>query len=439
MEKFKGKKLLILGGAHMHTKLVKAAHELGAYVIVTDYLKDSPAKRVADKAYQINITDIDGIVKMCKEEKVDGVLSAYIDPCQRPYYKVCKELNLPCFGTYEQFFTLTDKHAFKKLCLDNGVDIVPEYQEEQFTGNLDDSNVVYPVFVKPVDSRGSRGQSVCYTKSDVIKAIDFARKESSNGDILIERYMEKCNEFQVTYFFIDGVPHLLRTADRHVGPEELKLEKISVLTLSPSIYTNSYLNNAHEKVMNMFKNLGIKNGPVFMQGFVDGDKFRFFDPGLRFPGGEYENMYLQVFNISLMKEIVEFALTGKMPEISLPNDSVLIKNGRIAIVFPTIKGGKISKIIGREKILSVDGILSMQQRYVEGDEVPFCYNVNQRFAEIDLVAKNTVDLRNKVQFIYDNLHVLDENGNEMMFGQIKTADIKECVVDEKTKNKYLGE
>ncbi len=439
MKKFNGKRLLILGGAHMHVKLIKAAHDLGAYVIVTDYLKDSPAKRIADKAYQINITDIDAIVEMCKKEHIDGVLSAYIDPCQRPYFKVCEALGLPCFGTWEQFFTLTDKHAFKDFCVENGVDIVPEYKEEQFLGSKEDPSIIYPVFVKPVDSRGSRGQSVCYNKNEVIKAIEFAKKESSNGDVLIERYMKNHSEFQVTYFFIDGVPHLLRTADRHVGPQELKLEKVSVCTLSPSIHTNNYLNNAHEKVAKMFVNLGIKNGPVFMQGFVDGDKFRFFDPGLRFPGGEYENIFLEVFGISIMEAIVEFALTGKMPKIQLPADSVLIKGKRIALLFPTIRGGKITKIIGKDTILQKKGIISMQQRHYEGEVVPYCYDVNQRFSEIDLVAQDTLDLRAKIQFIYDNLLVMDEHNEDMMFGKIDTSSIQDCIVDDETKNKYLQE
>ena len=42
----KGKRLLILGGIKLAIEIVKAAHELGVYVIVTDYLKDSPAKKI---------------------------------------------------------------------------------------------------------------------------------------------------------------------------------------------------------------------------------------------------------------------------------------------------------------------------------------------------------------------------------------------------------
>ena len=79
------KKILILGGAQVHCKLVEAAHELGLYVIVTDYLRevDAPAKLIADKSYQIDINNVEQIVQLCKFEEVDAVITSHLDPCQK--------------------------------------------------------------------------------------------------------------------------------------------------------------------------------------------------------------------------------------------------------------------------------------------------------------------------------------------------------------------
>ena len=86
------KKVLILGGAGVHCKLVEAAHEMNLCVIVADYLKkdDSPAKQIADKNYEVDINDIDGIIQICIEESVDAVLTTHLDPCQKPYQKYVK-------------------------------------------------------------------------------------------------------------------------------------------------------------------------------------------------------------------------------------------------------------------------------------------------------------------------------------------------------------
>ena len=45
MDDYQGKKLLILGGAYLHNKVVEAAHVMGIYTIVTDNVPNSPAKK----------------------------------------------------------------------------------------------------------------------------------------------------------------------------------------------------------------------------------------------------------------------------------------------------------------------------------------------------------------------------------------------------------
>ena len=104
------KKLLILGGAFQHCKLVRAAQSLGLHVVVTDNLPilDSPAKKIADEAWQINIYDVDLIVEKCRENNIDGVISGWLDPCQRPYVQICEKLGLPSYGTEKQFLMMTD-------------------------------------------------------------------------------------------------------------------------------------------------------------------------------------------------------------------------------------------------------------------------------------------------------------------------------------------
>ena len=53
-------------------------------------------------------------------------------------------------GTEEQFEYLTNKRKFKMLCQESGVDIIPGYT----VADVYDDRVNYPVFDKPVDSRG---------------------------------------------------------------------------------------------------------------------------------------------------------------------------------------------------------------------------------------------------------------------------------------------
>lgn len=417
MESFKGKKLLILGGANQHLKFVEAAKELGLYTIVTDYLLDSPCKRICDEPLMLNITDIDGLVSYCKTNHVDGVISSFLDPCQIPYAKICCELDLPCYGTPEQFFKFTNKIAFKELCKRNGVGVIPDYTEDDFHAN----RINYPVFVKPVDSRGSRGQTVCYKSEEMEEAILFAKEQSSNGDVLIEQYMGECDEVQITNFVIDGKVYLERTVDSYRGSEE-KLKKVVSCSISPSKYTDVYLKNCHEAVCRMISDLGVKNGPIFMQGFHKNGQFYFFDPGLRFPGVEFERIYKKVWGIDMAALLIHFALTGKFPSnVELPLDGARL-NGNVGVVlFPVIRGGDIKSISGIEKFKSNPQVISFLTRYEEGNEVEWSFDVNQRYAEIDMLGCNISAVKNLIDSFYKEVVVCDKDGKSMLFDEFQTS------------------
>jgi len=109
MKELEGKKLLILGGASQHCKIVEAAKEMGIETYVVDNLPSSPAKEMADYSYLINVTETERLMQLCQEEKIDGIIAGWLDFCQKPYQKLCQATGLPCYGSKEQFELLTLK------------------------------------------------------------------------------------------------------------------------------------------------------------------------------------------------------------------------------------------------------------------------------------------------------------------------------------------
>ena len=286
MNDLKDKKLLILAGVDVHVKLVRAAKALGVYTIVTDYLlpEESPAKLVADEYWMLNITDIDSIVKKCREHNVDGVLAYCIDPAQIPYQQICEKLELPCYGTKRQFEIMTDKRLFKDFCLENGVEVIPEYSLYDIQTN----NVKYPVLVKPTISRGSRGQTICYNPADIPQAVEIAKRESKNGEFLIERYMVGAQDVSFAYFVSNGTPYLLKLGDRYLGSLEDNLDRQQMATIMPSKYVAEIMEKVNPNIERMIQSLGIQFGSVFLQGFYEDGHVYMYDPGLRFPGSDFD-------------------------------------------------------------------------------------------------------------------------------------------------------
>lgn len=414
---YKGKKIIVLGGASQHCKVVEAAKNVGLKVYVADYLVDSPAKRIADVPLLINVMDVDALVEVCKNEKIDGAIATSLDACQLPYQKLCEKMNFPCFGDKTQFKTLTNKQSFKHCCKEYGVDTIPSYSIEDIES---DNNIEYPVFIKPVDSRGSRGQSICYNKDGVKKAIEKASREASDGNFLIEKYMGECQDFTVAYLFANGEGYIVRTGDRFEGSKGTGLENLCVASCSPSVFTEKYISNANEPVIKMLKGIGIKNAPIFFQGFIDGDKIRFYDPGLRFAGGEYERILKSITGEDIISYLVKYAITGSSIQPEFDDDIWKLKGKRITQLDPTLKPGKIKKISGVEEIKKMDCIVAVSQRVSEGDTIVKSNDLGQRFGEFCIVSDNLNDEIANIKKIQDYLRVIDENDMEMIFDSFDT-------------------
>lgn len=423
MMEYEGKRVIILGGAGVHIKVVEAAKEMGLYTIVTDYLLDSPAKRIADESLMFSVLDVDGIVEWCKQNPVDGVVNFCNDPAQIPHQQICERLGLPCYGNVEQVYALTNKQKFKRLCAENGVDTIPMYIEDDVASN----RIEYPVIVKPVDSRGSRGLTLCCSKEQVINALETAKKESRSGQAIIEKYMGKKQDFTMTYIFSDGKASLIRTADRYLGKSEDGLEKQCICSISPSRNSKMYIENVHDRVVKMLQNLGIENGPVFMQGFIDDDTVRFYDPGIRFPGADYEKLFMKATDMNPMKLILSYAVSGTMKNYEGRLAEGYKLNGKCSVqLLIAAKAGKIASFEGINEIQELPYVVTVSQKAEIGDVIPASGDVKQRIAEIVvLVEDKPEEIREAINTIQHLLKVQDEQGHNMLVSQ---ADLDSIIL-----------
>ncbi len=415
-------KIMILGGANLHCKLVEAAHQMGKETLVVDNIKNSPAKLISDYSYDIDVREVNRLADLCRSENVNAVISAYLDLCQPYYQRLCGMLGVPCFGTYEQFQIFINKNLFKRMCLKLGVKTILSYGESDLQlGNA----VKYPIYIKPAVGRGSKGQSVCYTKEEAARAIDEAKKISENGEVIIERYMENRDILQVTYLVIDGIPELIRTTDQINGSAKQGLDHIAIAGVSPSVYTKLFLEKADRKVREMIKHVGIKNGPVFMQGFVDEGEILFFDPGLRFPGTEISRVYKSIMGIDFMQAMIEFAFTGSISGLKgVINEETVYLNGYTMLnFFPFVRKGKIKSIVSKEKLMSIEGVEHVTYRHGIGDTVGDTKDVNQRIAEINICGNSKEKINRTLEQVYQELEVLDVYGESMIIERFEGINI----------------
>lgn len=198
------KKLLILGAGVYQIPLIKTAKRLGCYTIVSSIDGNYPGFDIADKAYRINTVDTDAMLRIAKDENVDGVVTAGSDVAVVSVGRVCDELGLKGLSenaakiasdklrmkeAYEKYGVNTAK--YRKVYIDD-----PDYSDK-----LD--GLTFPLIFKAIDSSGSRG----ITRVDSPADFDDARKSviqnTKSDHFIVEEFIEGY-EFGAQAFIQDG-------------------------------------------------------------------------------------------------------------------------------------------------------------------------------------------------------------------------------------------
>lgn len=418
-----GKKLLLLAGADPHRKVVEAAHELGVYVIVADYYDDeldAPAKTIADEAWLVDVMDVEELARRYEEAgDIDGILNFCLDAPQMSYARLCERFGLPCYGTPEQFRVLSDKAAFKEYCQGHGLLTIPSYcEEEALKGNIN-----FPVFVKPVDSRGSRGQSICHSLEELPAALDYAKKYSLDGRALIEKYMGDMQDFTISCLISNGIPYVIKMGDRYDGAKKDGMDRQHILTISPSVDFDLVFEKTYPRIVRFIEDLGIRFGALFLQGFMEDGEVYCYDPGLRLPGSDFDRITKDLTGFDPMKSAIIFALTGDETALyGNPEDMVKL-NGKIGIMLSlAARPGVIKKIVGLEDVLKDPRTHGISIRHKEGDYIPETGDTNQRIVEYVASFDSAEELPGFFDFVYKTVSVEDEDGDEMLISKAHYED-----------------
>lgn len=185
------KKLLLLGGSRYLIPAIKAAHELGVYVITADYLPHNAAHKYADEYHNVSIVEKDAVYELAKSLKVDGIMSYATDPGVAVAAYAAEKLGLPT-SPYASVALLQNKGKFRTFLRQNGFNVpyAKNYIDpKDAVKEADDFH--WPVIVKPVDSAGSKGVRRVDKKEDLIEAAQYALHYSLTGEFIVEEFIEK--------------------------------------------------------------------------------------------------------------------------------------------------------------------------------------------------------------------------------------------------------
>jgi len=431
---FKGKRLLILGGSRISCEIIRHARAMGIVTGVTDWyaLEKSPAKQMADEAYFENTSDIDAMAELIRSKKFDGVITGFTDSVLPYYAQMCQKAGLPAYGTKEQFDIFIDKEKYKALMREFDVPTIPEYSVDIDRFEETTADIVYPVIVKPADSSGSRGITVCENQQELKRAIAFATETSKAREVLVEQYIDNA-EATVFWLFVDGKYYMILLGNRHVKHNQEGELPLPAGYTYPAAVQPKFLAEVAPKMETMFRSVGIRNGMMFMQCKIVDGTCLVYDIGYRLTGSlEYINLK-GMCGFDPMDMMITFALTGSMgvPDIAERVDPYL--GGKYSYnVSLLCKPGKIAKITGLDEIRALPGVFDAVVAHPVGDTITEA--MKGRLAQITVRILGRADsieaMKNEMLKIQSLARVISETGEDMILPGMEASDFVGTVYEQ---------
>ncbi len=419
----KGKKILLIG-VEENESIIRAAHEMGVYVVLIDKNADkldSMAKKMADEVWAMDYSDIPAVVQKCRESNVTGVMAGYSEFKVSFAQKISEALGAPFYATAEQIEVTRNKRSFKNLCERFEIPTPKDYQLSKTMPEEEKEKIQYPVIVKPTDYAGCKGISVCHNAAQLDAAMDYALEYSVSKTMICEQYLIGV-EFAAIYTIVDGKASLSCLNDKFVSRDDDSFAGRCALVFTPSKYYQMYMDTVDAKVKNLLRGIGATNGVAFFQGIANDEGIHVFEMGYRLNGNNDCTIIEKFNNINFMKMLISYSLTGKMGD-DLAKDNPLFKEYLISLCFRVHRGvvAKIdySKLLENPKILDVHCYLR------PGVEIVNENTSQSRGLLVKLSGATFEEVIETINFAQANVRVENENGDNLLFKGFDTNLILE--------------
>lgn len=411
------KKLLILGGNALSCDIVTTARSMGIYTIVTDWndVDKSPAKAIADEAWDVSLTDYDELEHRVKENHIDGIFTNYTDSYLIPYAILCKRCSLPCLASEKQIETISNKNLSKDLCIRHNIPVSKAFEisgEEDLNKLLPE--IKFPVITKPVDQSGQRGIFVCNDVEDLKKYYSESRKYSKADTLLIEEYLQ--GDYVVMFYTVqNGVVSLASMADKPVAPMLDKNQvRLPLAYILPSKYVDLCKSTVLPGVQNFVTSMGLQNGVIGIEGIVTEGAIHVFEMQFRLGGMRHHEFVLQENGMNLMEMLIRFAVSGKFEGWNAAEtDNANFKHTYV-LYNVLINVGKVGSVKGVDKVKALPYVTKITQMCGVGDEILLPSTVQQIFCKVSIELPDDKTIHEIIAEIDSLLEVKDSNGQNML-------------------------
>lgn len=262
----------------------EACHRLGYeghyFSMIDGKVDDSKV----DYFHEINIFDKDGIVAICKEIGVDGVVATTELSVPITAY-VANKLGL-LGNAVDIAEVITDKYRNRE-CIKHLADLLsPKYVEASSIEDIIKSDIPYPMILKPVCLGGKRGITVVNNEDELASAFEYATSFFRTGvkpQIIAEQFLVGGMECSVESISFKGHHTIVQITqkDSSGAPHCVELGHHQPAPLSEELW-----DKVVRGVSSGLTAIGVENGPCHTEVKIIDGKVYLIEFNAR-PGGDH--------------------------------------------------------------------------------------------------------------------------------------------------------
>lgn len=300
----KKKKLAIIGASYLQLPLVEKAKEMGVETICFAWEDGAVCKNLCDRFYPVSTVDKEEILRICRDEKIDGITTIASDVATLTVCYVAEQMGL--VGNPDKYSQTTTNKFLMRQCFMEHCIPSPNFCESNGTVPETVGSFLFPVIVKPTDRSGSRGVEKVEEESELKAAIERACAESFQKKAVIEEFVEG-REISVESISFKGKHYILQITDKVTteAPFFVELEHHQ-----PSSLPEDIKSQVKEIVLHALDALHIQYGASHSELKIteDGD-IRVIEIGARM-GGDFigSNLVRLSTGYDFLKGVIEVVL-----------------------------------------------------------------------------------------------------------------------------------
>ncbi|WEV19606.1 ATP-grasp domain-containing protein [Clostridium perfringens] len=312
------KKILFLGGSKQQIPSIQYAKDNGYYSILCDYLSDNPGQFVADKFYCVSTTDMEAILKVAKENSIDGIVAYASDPAALTAAYIGNKLGLPS-NPYKSVEILSKKDLFREFLKEHNFNcpLAKSFKSyDEAVKNLDGFKL--PVMIKPIDSSGSKGVNKIESINDFEEAFYKAMNNSREKIVIVEEFIERSHKEMIggDAFVVNGKVEYFGLLNSH--RDFTVNEFVPVGTSFPSFLDKDKIERVKLEVQKVVDILNIKMGALNLELMFDNnDNLYIVEIGPRNGGNMIPDLLYLSTGVDLIGATVEAALGNFQFDLSI--------------------------------------------------------------------------------------------------------------------------